>query len=137
MGRIWLKPKPITTTEYHDWYLVGLSVSPGSAELRVKHPEGRETAIRLSGVKDLVASDFLAGNIVDYVACHAIDSPEVAEGVIGDLLEFGSQYYTERDAAHARESDRLLGLIYVSVGAIYGANVSVVARSVTEIEVGA
>ncbi len=138
MGWMMLRPRPITTTEYHDWYLVGLSVSQGSAELLVKHYEGRGTVIiRFGGVTHLLASDFLAGNIIDHVTCHAIDSPETARLVMDELLDFQSQYFTERDVVDPRTAERLLGLTYVGVRPTYGAHVSVVAASVTEAEASA
>ena len=137
MGWMMLRPRPITATEYHDWYLVGLSALKGTAELLVEHPDGRRVAIRLDGVAYLLGREFMEGNIIEHVTYHRIDAPETARLVLDELLGHGSEYFTGREAAHAETTGRLLGLTYVAVRPTYGAIVSIVAKSVTETEVGA
>lgn len=126
-----LRPNPISNEEYHDHLLTGISLRRGQAELLVESPSGQRVAINLTGVRYLLGTDVLQGNIIDCIDCHAI-TPETAGSVVGELRATGSQYFTEKILSDIQASGELLGKYFVAVRPNYGAEIYVIAESVSE-----
>jgi hypothetical protein len=126
-----LPPNALSSRDYHDATLVGILPERGSVSLHLRTVAQERMEVRMTGVRWLLATDVLAGNIVERIDAHEITNENV-NVVLALFEELKSEYFSPKAISSIRAAGGLVGLRLISVHPSYGAYILVVCERVEE-----